>query len=248
MPKSRVQLAIEYIYAHPGCRSDAIATQLGVERKQVHSAVAPAVEAGLIVTCKVERPGKPPETEFKPSAAAPLHCPDFVEWKNSKSPVKPKPLRFGNKGPRANAGQLTTIEIAQPVSSPAAEREATPAEGGANNIGSRASVSPVGEDNASAEGAAVFETRAGSHGPEAKSSAAPVVSDEIPQPQYDPRQVAFKQPEANAEKHTLVASIGISGALMLETAEGNIYLHPAQARQLGAFMRKTQAVWGLYDY
>ena len=169
--KSRTQRAIDYIFAHPGCRSDALAAHLETESKQVHSACAPAIAAGLIVACKVTRPGKAPVTEFKPSAAAPDKAPDFLEWKSTTPPEKVKPLHFSNPGPRASA--------AKPASSPASERVLTQADRGANNGGSSASDIPVGEAITSTEGAAVAETRAGDHAPEATSSAEPVVSDEI---------------------------------------------------------------------
>ena len=80
--KSKIQLGIDYIAKHPGCRTDVIAVAMGCERKNVIPNLNEAIKYGLIVSCKVEVSGTPPVNEFRLSASAPDgKAPDWKTWK-----------------------------------------------------------------------------------------------------------------------------------------------------------------------
>lgn len=152
--KSKVQRAIEYIYAHPATRSDALAKVFDCDPKNVPAFMKDVLAAGLIVSCKVEQPGRKPCHEYKPSAAAPDKCPDnWLDWKRANAAAPVKPLHFKATGPRDGL-QKKGSDMSE---TPAGGGEITPA---AASVRSPLGVQelPVGE--------ADIEAQAGSHGPE----------------------------------------------------------------------------------
>lgn len=119
---TKIQQAINHIFAHPGVRTDDLAKAIGVDPHNVYSYVKDAVDAGLLVTCKVARPGKQSTVEFRPSARAPEKAPDWKTWKRAQqAPVKPLKLQADPR--RTNRGTVSE----------------TPAGGGVNNTGSSGS-------------------------------------------------------------------------------------------------------------
>ncbi len=85
--KSKIQLGIDHIFKHPGCRMDDLAPVLGIERKSVIPCLYEAIKCGLILSCKVERPGTVPVNEFRLSASAPDgKAPDWKTWKKANPP------------------------------------------------------------------------------------------------------------------------------------------------------------------
>lgn len=128
---------------------------------------------------------------------------------------KPEDKKYQSKpGPKAAAKSNKRVD--------------TPADDGANNIGSSASDSPVGAATTSTEGAAVVETRAEGHDSEAGQAAEPVVSDENSKLEHGP----------------LIATLGLNGNLLMQNNQGEFYLPAHQVRQLGEFLLNTFEVWG----
>lgn len=119
---TKIQQAIDYIFAHPGCRSDALGKLLGCKTQDVYAYIKDAIHAGLIISCKIDRPGQSPVAEFRPSATAPAKAPNWHTWKKEqREPVKP--LKQQADPRRVNRGNVSD----------------TPAGGGANNTGSSGS-------------------------------------------------------------------------------------------------------------
>ena len=128
--KTKIQIGIDHIAKHPGCRTDALAAAMDTDTKNVIPAINDAIKAGLIVTCKVERPGKAPMNEFRLSSSAPAN-PDWREWKRTHAPshvvAKPQPAE-GKISPAAEdrSAPLRHIGEASAVAAPPAP-ETSPA-------------------------------------------------------------------------------------------------------------------------
>lgn len=164
--KSKVQKAIEYIYTHPATRSDALAKVFDCDPKNVPAFMKDVLQAGLIVSCKVEQPGKRPCYEYKPSAAAPDKCPDnWLDWKRAHAAAPVKPLHFSATGQRDGL---------QKKGSAVSE---TPSGGGDITPATASVRSPLGENHLPV-GEAVIEAQAGHLGPEEATATAsdPVAS------------------------------------------------------------------------
>lgn len=152
--KSKVQKAIEYIYSHPATRSDALAKVFDCDPKNVPAFMKDVLQSGLIVSCKVEQPGRKPCHEYKPSAAAPDKCPEnWLDWKRANGALPVKPLRFQANGPRDGLPKKGS------------DMSETPAGGGEITPAAASVRSPLGEQYLPV-GEAVIEAQAGSHGPE----------------------------------------------------------------------------------
>lgn len=96
-PKTKIQHAIDYIAAHPGCRTPELAKALDCEIKNVLPCLQDGIKAGLIITCKVERPGQVAISEFRLSASAPEgKSPDWKTFRinrNQPDALKPPPAK-----------------------------------------------------------------------------------------------------------------------------------------------------------
>lgn len=214
--KSKVQKAIEHIYAHPGCRSDALAAIFMCETKNVQAHMAPVLNSGLIIACKVERPGKPTINEYKPSSAAPDKCPDnWLDWKRTNALQPVKPLKFKATGPRDGLQKSGSARETQAVS-------------GEITAAVAAGSSPLGTQHLPSSEAAI-EEQAGSHGPEEATASASV-----------PAASAIC-----ADAHTNALSIGLHisldkyGRLTL----GEIRFSPDETREIGKFLVATESAW-----
>ena len=264
--KTKTQTAIEYIYAHPGCRTDALATLLDIDPKNVPAYLKEPLAYGLIISCKVQRPGQRICQEYKPSTAAPDKCPaDWLEWKRDRVEARVKPLKFNAEGPRGLAKKTSVVSE-------------TPAGGGVNITGSDASDNPVGEFSPPSEGATVVETQAASNVADDAGVGAPhrpAVSDEkndidkaidhaitalwswqeaamaggfstpeaLKQHFTDPANATaapFGEPAVGlAFDNEIYASLNIGGAMFIGYKDQHINLPPEAVRQLHNFLEDT---------
>lgn len=85
--KTKVQRAAEYIWKHPGCRSEALADLLDIKVKDVRAHLRTLFATGLVITCDVMI-GDKRTVEYRPSATAPATCPDIRAWQ-AKHPKPP---------------------------------------------------------------------------------------------------------------------------------------------------------------
>lgn len=105
--KSKIQRAIDYIAVHPGCRTYDLAKAMGSETHNVAPTIFEAVQAGLILTCKVVRNGGGATNEYRLSSSAPAN-PDWREWNAAHPARADRPLKTAAVvAPRA-AGIATT--------------------------------------------------------------------------------------------------------------------------------------------
>jgi len=89
-PGSKTALAIAYISTRAGARTDEIAEATEIDRNSLASLLGPAVTAGVLLTCKVEQPGKPPMNEYRVACGASLQ--PFKEFHFPNKPAEaPKP-------------------------------------------------------------------------------------------------------------------------------------------------------------
>jgi hypothetical protein len=215
--KSKVQKAIEHIYAHPGCRSDALSAIFQCEAKNVPAFMKDVLAAGLIVSCKVERPGRGATHEFKPSAAAPDKCPmDWLEWKRANIAPPVKPLHFKATGPRDGLQKSGSARETQAAS-------------GDITAAVAAGSSPSGKQHLPSSEAAI-EAQAGSHGPEEATAiaSAPAASAICADDQF-----------ANALSIGLHISLDKHGRLTL----GELTFSPDETREIGEFLVATEPAW-----
>lgn len=258
--KSKVQKAIEHIYAHPGCRSDALAAIFMCETKNVQAYMAPVLNSGLIIACKVERPGKPTINEYKPSSAAPDKCPDnWLDWKRINAPQPVKPLKFKATGPRDGVQKSGSARETQ-----AGSGDVTPAVA--------AGSSPLGTQHLPSSEAAI-EEQAGSHGPEEATASASVPAASAKQEKSDLLQQAesllqeirenssghempvgiftpVETPQAECDQRIarlseldLFATLGLSGAMTIQFKGETMHLPVSAVRELGKFMIATEPAW-----
>lgn len=218
--KSKVQKGIEFIFAHPGARSDALGKVMECEPKNVQAFMGPVLEAGLIVSCKVERPGQQTINEYKPSSAAPDKCPEnWLDWKRANAPQPVKPLRFKATGPRDGLPKSGSARETQAVS-------------GDVTTAAAAECSPSGKRHLPSSEAAI-EVQAGSHGPEEvkASTSAPAAS-----------ATAENKIERLSELD-LFATLGLSGAMTIQFKGETMHLPVSAVRELGRFMIATESAW-----
>jgi len=226
--KSRTQQSLEVIYQHPrGIRTDEIAQKIAVDRKQVHSIVAPLIAAGLVISSKIERPGQKDIFEFRISASAPDIPPDYLAWKRDH-PITPSEVVNPCRKPNTTTAGPRAAAAAQKIAREGATRPQPPE--GINISGSRASESPVGAATASTEGAAGDDARAGSHGPEsavaaADEPAASPVLDRVIARTFEPKETKL--------------SIDGNGQLSI----GQITFNAAETTRIGLFMAGTEPIW-----
>lgn len=101
--KSKIQRAVDHIAAHPGCRTDDLAQAMGSAPQNVAPTIFEAVQAGLILTCKVASPSGKEINEYRLSSSAPAN-PDWREWKAAHPARADRPLKTAAvAGPRASA-------------------------------------------------------------------------------------------------------------------------------------------------
>lgn len=177
-----------------------------------------------------------------------------------ESIVAAPPLKSAAEAP-AKAAQPITADMARTKAKAVKKSKAlqdTPAGGGANNTGSRASDSHVVAASTSSEGAAVVEQQAGAIAPMegVDSTDQPAGSDV---PFYQPSDEARKDfstwaesqlfqvaPEAAPVEFTdpqLFAMVSIDGTLHIAFAGNEINLPAFAVRQLGEFLSDTEPAW-----
>ena len=132
--KTKIQRGIDYIHKHPNCRTDDLAEVMSCDSRSVAATLWPALSAGLVISCKVERPGQRAVNEFRLSAASPDgKAPIWPAWKAGNAHLAPK--KNGAPALPSAAYKDTTRKNV----------EQTPAGRGANNTGSRESGTSLAE-------------------------------------------------------------------------------------------------------
>lgn len=219
--KTKLQKGVDYIFAHPGARSDAIAEVLDCAPSAVSAYLKDALTSGLIVSCDVKRPKGHDCKEYRPSAAAPAKAPNVRQWR-AEQKARQDVRALGQTLKSAAPGMARGLPMAGFMSE-------TPAGGGGNITGSRASESPVGAATTSPEGAVVVETQAervmaseiGAEPPGADRPAASDVTQALP----------------------FSAVLSDAGTLQIVFGERSIILPSPAVRQLGSFLADTEPVW-----
>jgi len=236
--KSKTQKAVEHIFSHPGTRSDALAAIFGCEPKNVPAFMKGPIEAGLVISCKIERPGKPNVCEYKPSAAAPDKCPgDWLEWKRANFTAPVNPLKFKATGPRDGLNNSGSPRETQAVS-------------GDVTTAAAAVSSPLGEKHLP-HGEADDKAQAGSHGPEEATATAsdPAASaTPLTVAEWAEQAIArgvktvteFKSNHRAAQKTpSLHISLDNTGQLTID----DLKYSPEETRAIGEFLMATEPAW-----
>lgn len=238
--KTKTQQAIDYIFAHPGTRSNVLSGILQCQRKDVPAYLKDVLASGLIVSCGVETSidgTRQKLTEYRPSASAPAIAPDFKEWRKDHLPVPAdKPLTPISAIGRREKSRSTSNVSGRPQ--PAV---------GSNNTGSHALVHPVGESGPPAEGVAVVETQ-GSRvmaAPEAKTSASAPADSDVKPSEFQQWakskmfQIAEDHPPIEFTDPQLFATLSIEGAVHIAFAGREINLPAFAVRELYEFLEAT---------
>ena len=125
--KTKIQRGIDHIHKHANCRTAELAEVMDCDQRNVAATLWPALQAGLVISCKVERPGQMAVNEYRLSAASPDGmAPIWPAWKaNHAHLAKKKP---GAPALPSAAYKDTTRNVVH-----------TPAGRGANNTGSHES-------------------------------------------------------------------------------------------------------------
>lgn len=242
--KSKTQLAIDHIFAHPGCRSDTLSGILNCQRKDVPAYLKDVLASGLIVSCKVEvrvEGERQNMHEYRPSASAPAIAPDFKEWRKTHfTPPPEKPLTpLSGNGIRVKSKSTSSVVKPQPAV-------------GTNNTGSRELVTPVGESGPPAKVATVDETQGGRvmAAPEATASASPLADSDVKSNQSDIEIIASQMFQLDDEHAPidfidpqLFATLSIEGAVHIEFAGKEVLLPAFAVRQLHDFLEDTHPVF-----
>lgn len=121
-PESKIEKAIAYITKHPGARSPDIEAACGI--KSATALLSDVVDAGYLVTCKVERPGKPPMNEYRLSATVAANKVSWAEFRISRR-TRERPTRAVSRPPRNAAPPVVAprkTETPLPVEAPTPAR------------------------------------------------------------------------------------------------------------------------------
>lgn len=137
--ESNTEKALAYIAKHPGARSPEIAEAIGAPVSNVTALLNGPVQAGFLVVCKVERPGKPPINEYRLSATV---AEDKVSWSEFRLAHRANvPLTKAPTRPTRNAAPATTP--APVAATKLQETETKPAERGTNHAKTVTAPRPV---------------------------------------------------------------------------------------------------------
>lgn len=114
---SKTEQAIQYIAQQGAARTPEIARASGIAPKDVSALLNPFVKIGLLITCKVEQPGRPPCNEYRLTAgASPHNWRNFRVRKIDPDPPRPRPqVRL----PGRAGGQDTAQKATSPAQLPA---------------------------------------------------------------------------------------------------------------------------------
>lgn len=97
-PGSKTETAIAFIQKRGSARTDDIVQATGIGRDSLNTLLRPAVDAGVLVCCKVEQPGKPPTNEYRPGSGLPALT--------QRAELKPS-SRLPRRDPQPAVGQNT---------------------------------------------------------------------------------------------------------------------------------------------
>lgn len=107
--KSKVQQAIDYLVSHRSARNQELASLMRCEPKAVHAMLQDPIKYGLIITCKIERPGERSTYEFRLSAIAPEgKAIDWRSWRGhqAKAAAKPATKKLVESVTQARSGEI----------------------------------------------------------------------------------------------------------------------------------------------
>lgn len=96
--ETKIQKAINVIEKRPGIRTEELAAAVGCEQKNLAPLLWAATSTNFIVTCKVDRPGKPPTVEYRLSAG--VVSSGWDKWKSEHREPTVKPLKPEKSGRR----------------------------------------------------------------------------------------------------------------------------------------------------
>jgi hypothetical protein len=88
---SRVAQAVQYIASqHQGATSEQIAEATGIPLRDLHSTLEAPVRNGLLVACKITKPGRPAMNHFRMAAGGQPKS-EFADLKKSPTAVRRQP-------------------------------------------------------------------------------------------------------------------------------------------------------------
>lgn len=132
-PQTNTDKALAYIARHPGCRSPEIAEAIGVPASNITAILTSPVQAGYLVVCKVEQPGKVAMNEYRLSATV---ADDKVSWSEFRvanrarkpaTEATPRPMRTTAAAkPTAPPPKAETPATIAPASAPPPAIELAP--------------------------------------------------------------------------------------------------------------------------
>lgn len=209
--KTDIDRAVDYIAANPGCRTPDIEQAIGVAN--LAQRLKTLADAGFLLGCLIERPGKRPCYEFRLAATV---TPGMT-WAEFR----------GAEGPKKRSGHVVTARPMRATNPAAVVSKATqPLEGAkAKHIEPPRQIEPP-----AGFGAVQRLIEAAADVPQAR----PML------PHLDPLHI---KPKILGADRPLDISIDNKSCLHISVGDDYIELAPAAARALGAFLKATEAVW-----
>lgn len=124
-PKTNTDRAVEYIAAHPGCRTPEI--EAAVKIANCSALLKPLVDAGFLLACKVDRPNTRPSYEYRLGASVTPNM-TWAEFRGATAAKKrgltvtTRPMRTANPTPIASKATqpLDPTTEEKPISHPPA--------------------------------------------------------------------------------------------------------------------------------
>lgn len=219
--------ALQFIQKQGPVRSDQIAAHCDIRPKDVSALLAPYVEKGDLVTCKVTRAGLPPVNEYRLSAGSvPSEWGNFTVRKTKAAAskaltatAKPIPVR-----PQGKHEVAKLVQTAAKTEQKAVKTERT---------------KRIPEQVQQFE-----ETDQIARGTEALISSAIYAVATGKLPGYrDSKPAQTKPLEVKPAQNEPAFEIGSNGQLSFNVGNNLVVLTPSETRLLGDFMVKTQPVW-----
>lgn len=220
MKKTNIDRAVEYIAAHPGCRSPEIEAAIGAAN--IAANLTPLIDAGFLIACLIERPGKRASYEFRLGAAVSPGM-TWAEFRGATGPKKraglnvaTRPMRATNPTPVVSKAKesLPPPELSKEEKVFRTLQEHVPAAAQAFKDGKTIQPDPVMQK--------------------------PMF------PNIEPHHIAPKKtsaPRLIGPVSNLNISIDNNARLHISTGEDYLELTPENARSLANFLKATEAVW-----
>lgn len=214
-PQTNTDKALAYIARHPGCRSPEIAEAIGVPASNITAILTSPVQAGYLVVCKVEQPGKVAMNEYRLSATV---ADDKVSWSE---------FRVANRNKRP-----ATEATPRPMRTAAAKPAAPPPK---HIAPLRPIVTPAGL-------AAV--TRLIEDADTASPTQLPAETESQRAMQPSPDESAAKNCNLVREQPQILFLIDSTGELRIEMPDGEkFFVSRRETQSLGRLMMATELIW-----